>query len=639
MTAGMDKGGRMRKWVQVKRHILVVSALLAGFAGPSPGAPDEPRKLTVSASSVAGNDEKSDQAADYFAQRIGMGRNYQAKRAGNCPWDEVPPGGAAESQVNVLQLKFDNRVELLAVMLDTNRGGVALAARAPALIQAPIPHLFRAPSGDCQFPENAPNDLVANFAFALEHPSAFKGSYQLILKTGEPNDKGGDKGESWEKSFTPKNAGIARVYPLAAAALYAENFQACTRTQESVIVLSFKMDEMECAVRAELYRGDRKIQELERAGIKYEKLYDSLRLLFLNLIEWQDAVADFYNPGRDGFQPSGIIEMDNEEPGALENEKIVLVGKGKDGLSAFEPSTGNKPWERLFEKGETAVCRNGQLFLYNAPKLARVSAASGKPEFSIATENVEQTDALRDLCVYGSYRQLRLFDKATELWSRELPGSIQAGPLLAEDGIALGDAKGEFRWFDLKGEELWTVSLPRSVYGEIYANGGLFFADDDSGGMSVIDRQGRLVWRAEIGDVMTGAPQVVGTAIVVGSKSGKLFLFDKSSGACLKTHAFSSWLLGFRVVDQKILCVTLDKRLQVFDLARFELEKTLRFPFAFNPEIMPVKEFPQKRIHDPIDLARKISGCLLSDVKGNVFLYSTAPIPGIGESPRKGDRQ
>ena len=623
----------MQKSSDLKLHIIIVFMLISGFTGMGQAQPAEPRKLSVSASSVAGSDEKSDKLADYFTQRIGMGRNFEAKRAPDCSWNEVPQGCAAENQVNVFQLKFNNRLELLAIMPDPNNSAVAFAARAPALVQPPMPHGFHAPPGDYQLPENAPNDLVANFAYALEHRSESKGSYQLILKPWEQNKQANNAMAAQNVSFSSKDAEMMKIYPLAAAAMYAENFQACSKQQEAVIVLSFKIAEVDCAIHAALYRDNKKIYELERYGVKYEKLYDSLRILFLNLIEWQGTVLDFSNPGRDAFQPLAVAEIDNE-PGALESKKTVLLGKDKTGFAAFDPANGNTPWETSFDKGESGLCRNGQLFLYNAPRFTKISAGSGKKEFSLATAgDLDHLDALRELCVYAVYQKLCLFDKETELWSKSLPCSVQAGPLLTDEGIVLGDAKGEFRCFSLKGEELWKLPLPHSVHGEIYTDGGLFFATDDCGKMFVIDHQGKLVWSAEIGDLMTGPPQIVGNLVVVGSKSGKLFLFDKSTGACLKNYQFKSWLLGCRLVGPKILCVTLDKQLCIFDLARFELEKTLRFPFRFNPEILPLKNFPQRQIQGPISMGERITGCLLSDVKGNVYLYSAEP---GGETANKG---
>ena len=73
--------------------------------------------------------------------------------------------------------------------------------------------------------------------------------------------------------------------------------------------------------------------------------------------------------------------------------------------------------------------------------------------------------------------------------------------------------------------------------------------------------------------------------------------------------------------------MTLAKRFHILDLETFEQEEALRVPFRLNPGVLPVERFPRRRTRGEGDLAEKVAGCLLSDVKGNVFLYSMAPRP------------
>jgi len=625
----------MNQVLDSRLHVLAALLLVSGLTGVGEAEPAAPRQLTVSAGRVSGSDENAGKDADTFAERIGMGRDFRGKRARSCSWNDIPKGCMPENHVNLVRLKFRNRLELLAIMLDAD-GAVALAARAPALFQSTPFFTYRLSSGDYQWPENAPIDLVANFAYAMGRRSESRGDYQLIVKPWKQEEQAEDPDEAMEEgalgtleAFSSKGSAVASLPPLAAAAMYAEGFRACTRKQEAVIVLSFRMDEMECAVHAELHRGDRKVHELQRHGIQYERLYDSLRALFLNLVEWQGAVTDFFRPGSDGFQPVVVIKTDDTE----DRKALLLAGKDEDGFVGFEPATGKKPWEKPFDDRESGVRLNGQLFLHRGTRLTKLSAADGKPEFSLTTRSIGRIDVREDFCVEGIRRQLRLLDKGKEVWSHQLPWSVEAGPLLAEGGIVVGDARGELRCFSLEGDEVWKVTLPRA--GDPYSNGGLFFVCDDRGVMYVIDQQGRLAWQAELGDVVTGAPQVVGDAVVVGSKSRQVFVFDKSTGRRLANRQFSTWLLGCRVVGRKVLCITLDRRLQVLDLARLEQEAALRFPFKLHPQVLPVSDFPQRRPPWLLDLftngeresdaSEKTTGCLLSDIKGNVFLFSVTP--------------
>jgi hypothetical protein len=618
-----------------KLHVIVALLLFFGArAGEAELA--QLQHLTVSAGRIEGSEENANQDAGIFAERIGMGRTFKGKRARSCSWNEIPEGCAPENHVNVLRLKFGNRLELLAIMFDAD-GAVAMAARAPALFQSSPFFTYRLSPGDYQWPENAPVDLVANFAYAMERRSEPRGAYQLIVKSWKQEQADDEDAEIEEDPlgtsdiFSAGKRSVKRLHPLAAAAMYADGFRACASKQDATIVLSFRMDEMECAVQAELYRGDRKVHELQRHGIQYERLYDSLRALFLNLIEWRGAVTDFFRPGGDGFQPVVVLKTSETEA----RQALLLAGKDKDGLTAYEPATGKESWTKPFVIKESGVCLNGQLFLSRGTRLTKLSAADGKPEYTLTVRNLAQIEVIGELCAEGIGRQLRLLDKGQEVWSRSLPWSIEAGPLLADETIVVGGASGELRCLSLKGDELWKVALPRR--GDLHGDSGLFFACDDRGVMSVIDQQGKLTWQTKLGDVLTGAPQVVGATVVVGSKSGKVFVFDKGTGRPLANRQFTTWLLGCQVIGGKVLCITLDKRLHVLDLVRLAPETTLRFPFKLRPQVLPVSSFPRRRAPWLLDLfsdgeresdvGETTTGCLLSDIKGNVFLLPVGTSP------------
>jgi len=593
-----------------------------GAASASAGAV---RLLTVSAAVVAENEERSDQAADYFAKRIGLGRGFQARRVGKCPWNQVPRGCAADGHVNVVRLKFGDRLELLALMLDGN-GAVAMAARAPALFQPELNFPDTQSPGDNQWPGNAPGDLVAQFAGAIQRGAPSKGAYQLLLQEWKEDEPSGG-GETPMGESSSKGGIAERIYPLAAAAMYADNYRACTRPQEDVIALKVRMNEMgNCAVRASLWQGKKKIREIQRHDIHHQWLYDGLRALFLNLIEWQETVADFFRPDS-GFQPLLVMKVDNPQ-NLLAPQKTILLGKQKDGFVALEAAGGDRLWAAPFDaKGGWGAFRDGQLFLGNGSRLTRIAAANAKAEFSIVTKNLAQMSVRGDLCADALYRQVRLMKNGKEMWTRSLPWSVEAGPLLTDRGVVLGDASGELRCFSLEGRELWKLALPRRVRGDIYFEEGLLFTADDRGMMYVVDQQGKWAWQADLGDVMTGAPQVIGTAVVVGAKSARLFSFDKNTGKALRSCQFTSWLLGCRVVGSEVVCMTLDKWLRILDAASFDQKKALRFPFQLNPDVLPVKDFPHRRPLRNNDVAEKATGFLVSDEKGNVYLVSTASRP------------
>ena len=361
----------------------------------------------------------------------------------------------------------------------------------------------------------------------------------------------------------------------------------------------------------------------KRYGITYEGLYDGLRILFLDLLEWRGSVTDWFRPGI-GFEPLQAIQEDDPN-GLLDDRKTILIGKEQDGFSAVDVATGERVWSVPFdERGGSGVSRDGQMFLRSRSRMTRLSPA-GEREFNFETENPDPITLYDDLCADARDHELRLLRAGEEAWSKVLPWTILAGPRVTAGGVVLGDARGEVRHFTLEGEEAWRLALPQPVHGEIYADGRLLFAVDEDGVLYAIDPDGTLAWQAEIGDVVTGPPQAVGDAVVVGSKSGRVFLFDESNGTCRREREFTTWLLGCRVVGDSVLCVTLDKRLHVLNVESFEQEDVLRFPFDLNPGVLPVRDFHRRRALGALDGQAKATGCLLSDVKGHVYVYPSSP--------------
>jgi len=620
--------------------VIVIIALFAGSGGvgwlaaaeqqaetgggQAQAGPRIPRHLTVSAASVSGGG-RNDALADFFAKRLGMGREFRAKRARDCAWHEVPDGCDPGTHVNLLQLKFGQRLELLAMMPDREGGTVALAARAPALLgqKNKYGQAYEAPAGDYQLPENAPADLVANFAAAFEVPPRMKGTYQLVLNRwgkGSEEDAGTDArpGEAWPGD----DPEVSRMYPLAAAALYAEYYQASTRPQEKAIVLSVSLEVLTHDIRAALYHGDKKVHELTRSGIRYEQLYDGLRILFLNLIEWQGAVVEFSNPGLVGLRPL-FVESVKGKVDRLQDDSVLISALGTR-FVALNTTSGELAWQTPERKeAPTLFHEHGQLFMCDATGLAKISPSDGTTEFTVEVAGVDSArrfDARQELTAVGVFHTLALYRLNKELWKVALPWTIEAGPAIHGESVLVGDAKGHLRELSLQGEERWRLQLPKPIRGEIRAADDLFFGCDEHGTLFAISDRGELAWQAEIGEVLLGVPQIVDDAVLVASKSRQLLLLEKATGRRRKAHAFKSWLLGSHVIGDKVFCIDLKNRLSVFDVRTLRLERELRFPFALNHDILEVKDFSLAPQQLDLGLGLTAAGVLLSDVKGYLYL-------------------
>ena len=602
--------------------LLTAACALAGIAFAGPAAT---RELTVSEGLVNGNDRSSREVADVFAERIELGRDFKTKRGRACSWYGVPKGYVAENHVNIVDLRFGNRLELLAFIVDEDNT-VSLAARAPALYQDRPWFTSSLSPGDFQWPDNAPADLVARFAHRVDRPVKEAGVYHLVVNAMEAVPEMLAENTLPGNVVSAKRGDGARILPLAAAAMAADGFRACLKPREDAVVLNVQMGEMTCAIHAVLRRGDKPIREITRYGIRYEGLYDALRILFLDLIEWDGSVVDWFRPGY-GFEPLQAFGADDPD-GGLDGRKTILVGMEDDGFAAVDVATGERLWSVPFEeRGGSGAVRDGQMFLRTKMRLTRLSSA-GEREFRFDTANADRMSFWGDLCSDGWGHDLRLLGAGEETWSKVLPWTILAGPRVTGRGVVLGDAKGQVRCFTLEGKEDWKLDLPRPVRGEIYADGSLFFAVDQDGVLYAIGHGGTLAWQAKIGDVMTGPPQTSGDAIVVGSKSGQVFLFDRHSGKALGKREFKTWLLGYWVAGDSVVCVTLGNRLHVLNAASLEQEQVLRFPFELNPHVLSVQDFHYSRARGGLDERVKVTGWLLSDVKGHVYVFPGRPGTG-----------
>lgn len=394
----------------------------------------EPRALTVSEGHVSGNDRSARKAADLFAERIELGRNFKAKRVPACRWYEVPKGYTAESHVHIVDLRFANRLELLAFMFRED-GTVSLAARAQALYQERPWFPSTLSPGDFQWPDNAPGDLVARFADAFDRHEEDAGVYHLAVEDWESDPDLLAEDKLPGEGISPNQGAVTRILPLAAAAMVADGFRACLEPRDDAIALSIRMGELDCAIHAVLRRGGEPVREIKRYGIPYEGLYDGLRILFLNLVEWDEAVADWFRPGY-GFGPVQVSGADNPD-GLLDARKTIIVGMEKDGFAAIDVATGDRLWNVPFEeRNGFGASRDGQMFLRWRSRWTRLSSAGERP-FRFVTSNSDRMSFLGDLCAAGCDHDLRLLRAGGTLWNKVLPWTILAGPRVIEGGVVV----------------------------------------------------------------------------------------------------------------------------------------------------------------------------------------------------------
>jgi hypothetical protein len=626
-----DYGVRLACLAAVAGTAGVGRAADAAAAGTAKSIPPE-RQFTVSAAFAGAAAERNEALARFFVERLPLGRTFAAQPAPPCSWQEVPKNLTASTHVNVLQMNFGHRRELLALMLDAPGGCVAVAARATALDgqDGKYYYTFTAPPGDYQLPENVPPDLVNNFAVAFDARSATQGVCRLIVRAWDGEAREAPAlADALQAQPAADNLAAAQLHPLMAAALYAEGWRASSDPQPQTLFLGVKQEALFFDLRATWYLGNRGSCTVTHRRIRGEQLFDSLRILFQHASAWQAGVKECINLGLAGAHPCWVGHRDAIGDDGMEYRECLVVAKQGNGFTAVNAATGDEIWSSRGEetKSATPAGKGGLLFEYDSRGLRRLSPTNGTADVTIPVAGLasaRQFDARDDLTILSVGAELMLFERDRERWRVTLPSPVLAGPVLAGARVLAGDSQGGLICLAVAGQEQWRARLPKPVTGAIAAVDGLILASSDEGTLFAVGGDdGRLRWQAELGDVMLGVPVSAGEAILAASKARKLFLFDKTDGRLRRSHTFDTWLLGVHVADGRVFCVDLRRRLSVFDAATLTLQHEWRFPFAFDPEPLDVTGFSTDRQSlDLTDAAAR--GILWTDIKGNHYLV---PLP------------
>ena len=604
-------------------------------AGLSAESLQDEKNLTVSPAYVPGVGMGSVGLAKFFVKRIAMGRPYRATLLKPVCWNGIPAGADSARHVNIYQTRIGKRLELLAFIFASDGKSILLAARAPALCdQPPLRYYMEhmASPGDYQLPGNAPADLVINFAYGYEHKVKFRNRYQLILREWQPDSK--VKAPAAKTDVLPGSAEVAKLYPIAAAAMYADRFQTLMKFQSDRILLEFRTKVIDCDIRASLFRKGKKVLTISRYGIRYESLYNALRILFFNLVEWRNRVTGFGMPGSDRF--ALLSAVNGEKPVAensssrklkFSNSDCLLVGKQWGSFLVVDPLTKKRLWRIPLKNriGERSYWKDGQILCCSRKNVfKRLDLRSGKALFSMkmVADDISKLSLYQDYTVDGSYQQLSLYDKGKRLWQKKLDWVVEAGPLLTGQAVFYGDGQGMLRAIDYGGRQLWQTRCANTLKGRLAKVGSLILGTDDLGRLYVVNAAGKQLWQADIGDVVLDKPWVDGNRLFVASKDNALFVFDKDSGKVLKTKRFKTWLTLCQPVGQSIFCLDLRKKLSILNSRDLSLEAELHFPFKLRNVLVPVSSFsPRMYQIDDFDIAPKSAGYLLADVKGFVYFF------------------
>lgn len=159
------------------------------------------------------------------------------------------------------------------------------------------------------------------------------------------------------------------------------------------------------------------------------------------------------------------------------------------------------------------------------------------------------------LAVGGTDRSITLLDRASgeQLWSRDLKGTIYAGPLLDGDRLYVGTQQTpEGRVYALRladGKAAWNVETG-GVEAPLALAGDALYAGTEAGTVYRLARAtGRTVWRRQLTGAVRAGPVLTAHGLAVATTSDTIYLLDVESGVVQARRATPGSVLATPATD------------------------------------------------------------------------------------------
>jgi outer membrane protein assembly factor BamB len=143
--------------------------------------------------------------------------------------------------------------------------------------------------------------------------------------------------------------------------------------------------------------------------------------------------------------------------------------------------------------------------------------------------------------------------KLTKLWVYKTDGGIRSSAVLAHGRAYVGSDDGFIHAIDLAtGKKAWAFETEGKVEAPPLVHNNKILVGATDGIFYCLDRDGKLLWKAEVDDKITGSAAIVEdkkekrTLVLVGSYAGILTAFDleKADGKAVWTHEITDPING-----------------------------------------------------------------------------------------------
>ena len=175
----------------------------------------------------------------------------------------------------------------------------------------------------------------------------------------------------------------------------------------------------------------------------------------------------------------------------------IILSPSEDGfLYAYTAKNGNEFWSP-FQTGGA---------IWSTPAVDKGVAYFGSHDHKVYAVNLDDGD---------------------EVWSYQTKGVVAGKPLVFDGKIFAGSFDKSLYALSAKdGSVAWTIEGENWFWAGAVTDGNTIFAPNMDGNIYAIDRNGRLLWKHDVGSPIVSSPVVVPVGLVVAAKDGNLILLD-----------------------------------------------------------------------------------------------------------------
>lgn len=314
--------------------LMLAVSMLSVFSGRTSAG----ETLTVS-DCTSGITQKKDGLADEFASRIACREGWKAKVIQNQDWNRIPSGAVQGKHVNLVEVRFGNRLDFIAFVPGTD-GVIEHEVRVPAMEGQVGTYWFAKSPGRSQIPRNAPTDLVAEFA----NSAADRSSEKPVIAVNIQPWQGDDSEDASSGAKIPEKSDLEKLMQISCAAVYKAGYRPAveSKAKSPALILRFRKHadsfDISASYIPEQDNSGKKLS-MTMNGISLHDLYEGLTVMACNVLKWNGRLSAFAKPGSDDFTPMAVYTAASEsgakplivglEPTDPKKPKVIALTPGK----------------------------------------------------------------------------------------------------------------------------------------------------------------------------------------------------------------------------------------------------------------------------------------------------------------------